>query len=119
MFAIGRDARPNERELVGDPPCALSQRCLPRRDFSQADQSNSSRAWCERHHQERQMLAPGVLRRRGLERPSQSIHCHRGAACVGTAHSRLPDNPTDRFDGDRLDENLKKAESFYKSEHKG
>ena len=111
---VGRDAGPNERELIGDPPCALSQRCLPRRDFRQADQSNSSLAWCERHHQQRPMLAAGVLRRRGLDRPSQSIHCRRGATRVGTAHPRLPGNHADRIDGDSLDEIASRAQAGWR-----
>ena len=101
---VERDTQPDEREFVGNSPSALSQRCLPRRDLRQAEQSNSPLARRERHHQERQVLAASVLRWRGSERSFESIRCRRGATCLGTAHPRLPDDHADRIDGDSLDD---------------
>ena len=57
----GRNAVPDEREPVCDPPAALSRRRLPRGHLRQTEQPNPELARRARHHQERQVLASGLL----------------------------------------------------------
>jgi hypothetical protein len=101
---VGRDASPDEREFIRDPPCALPQCCLPRRHFRQAKQSNSPLVLYGRPYQKWQVLAASVLRRRGHDRFFEFIRCCRGATCLGTANPGLPGNHADRIDGDGFDQ---------------
>ena len=70
--SVGRNAVPDEREPVCDPPAALSQRRLPRGHLRQTEQPNPELARRGSHHQERQVLASGFLPGRDPE-PSCSI----------------------------------------------